>query len=130
MAFNNPYQAYQQNSVQTASPERLLLMLYDGAIRFMNQAKASLEKGDLAKVHTDLVKAQDVLTELMVTLNMDYEISHQLLPLYEYYRNRLIEANTKKAVEPIDEVLDFMTDLRQTWEQAIRLVKSGQAAAL
>jgi flagellar protein FliS len=130
MAMNNPYQIYQQNAVQTASPERLLLMLYDGAIRFMNQAKMYLEKGDLELVHSNLVKAQDIITELMVTLNMDYEISHQLLPLYEYYRHRLIEANTKKIAEPIDEVLGYMTELRQTWEQAIRLVKGGQAASV
>jgi flagellar protein FliS len=128
MAINNPYQIYQQNAVQTASPERLLLMLYDGAIRFMNQAKAYLEKGELQQVHNNLIKAQDIIRELMVTLNMDYEISHQLLPLYDYYLRRLIEANLKKQAEPIDEVLAFMTDLRQTWEQAIRLVKSGQAA--
>lgn len=126
--MNNHNQIYQQNAVQTASPERLLLMLYDGAIRFMNKAKRSLEEGELELVHLNLVKAQDIITELMVTLNMDYKISHQLLPLYEYYRYRLIEANTKKIVEPIDEVLSNMIELRKTWEQAIRLVKGEQAA--
>lgn len=126
MAINSPNQIYQQNAVQTASPERLLLMLFDGAIRFMNQAKAFMEKHQLEQAHTNLVKAQGILTELKATLNMDYEISHQLLPIYDFCYRRLVEANLQKSAEPIDEVLGLMTDLRSTWEQAVRIAKSGQ----
>lgn len=128
MALPHPYQAYQLNAVQTASPERLLLMLYDGCIRFLHLAKKALQENNLEQVHHNLIKAQNIISEWMATLNMDYEISHQLLPLYDYLRRRLIEANMQKKVEPIDEVLGIVTDLRATWEEAAKRAKQATGA--
>lgn len=130
MVLSNPSQIYQQNAVQTASPERLLIMLFDGAIRFMNLAKAKLEKKEIGEVHTNLVKAQAIFTELIATLDMRYEIAHQLLPLYEFCNNQLVEANVKKIKEPIDEVLQLTVDFKSTWEEAIQIARKEKAAQI
>lgn len=126
MAIQNPSQIYQQNAVQTATPERLLVMLFDGAIRFMNLAKSHSEKKELDKAHNNLIKAQAIFSELMATLDMRYEIANQLLPLYEFCNRRLVDANLTKTIVPIDEVLELTQDLKQTWEEAAQIVKKSQ----
>src|ERR1700730_11485909 len=97
------YQRYLQTSIQTASPGQLLLMLYDGCVRFMNQAKLAIQESNMDLAHTNLVKAQNIIHELMCTLNMDIPISQNLYSLYEFYKGLLIEANLKKTIEPIDQ---------------------------
>ena len=99
-----PHQ-YRKTSIETSSPEKLLLMLYGGAINFLNQAIAGLEARDHERVNKMLVKSQAIIEELMVSLNMDYEVSQRLWSLYDYFLRRLVEANVKKEREPIEEVL-------------------------
>jgi flagellar secretion chaperone FliS len=123
------YQKYQQTSVQTATPGQLLLMLYDGCIRFLNQAKQAIHDQNMEQAHINLVKAQNIITELMVTLNLDIPISHNLYQLYDFYKRQLIEANLKKTVEPIETTLAFFQDMRKTWAEAIVKAASEQAAA-
>ncbi|MCF6093425.1 flagellar export chaperone FliS [Microaerobacter geothermalis] len=123
MAVNNPYQTYQNNQVTTSTPAELTLMLYNGAIRFIKQTKLAIDEGKMDKANEYNIRAQDIITELMITLNMDYEISHQLLPLYDYMKNRLIEANLKKDKEILTEVEGFVVELRDTWSQAMKLAK-------
>ncbi len=81
MAYNALNQ-YKQNAVFTATPEELTLMLFEGAIKFMNIAKYSIEKRDIEKAHEALIRAQDIVIELSSTLNMEYEISNNLKRLY------------------------------------------------
>jgi len=121
--------AYQQTAIESTPPDKLLLMLYDGAIRFLNQAKNSMTNTDFVTANTNLLKAQDIITELMVTLNMDYDISKNLYSLYEYFNYRLVQANIRKNVEPVDEVLAHLVDLRTAWAQAAILVKQGNGSA-
>ena len=122
MAIPNPYQQYRQQQVNTATPDKLLLMLYDGALRFCQQAKKAVENKEMEQAHINLTKAQNIIVEFMTSLNMDYEISRNLYSLYEYLYNRLVEANIQKDTAIIDEVMDFLTDLRKTWaEAAIKL---------
>lgn len=120
-----PYQ-YRKTSIETATPEKLLLMLYTGAINFLNQAAAALEVRDYEKVNDMLKRTQAVIEELMVTLNMDYEISHRLWALYDYFLRRLVEANVKKERAPIDEVLGMLTELQETWSKAAGNLKTGE----
>lgn len=119
----NPNEVYQRNQVNTARPEELTLMLYNGAIKFLHQAKFAIEKKDLPKAHTSLIKTQDIITELMATLNMDYEISNSLLSLYEYLKRRLIEANITKEISILAETEGMLIELRDTWAKAIKLGK-------
>lgn len=71
MAITNPYQSYQQNSVNTASPGELTLMLYNGCLKFINLAKKAIEDKKMEEKNVNLIKAQKIIQELMVTLNMD-----------------------------------------------------------
>ena len=121
----NPYNQYRMTSVQTANPEKLLLMLYDGLVVCLKQAKQAVEEKKMDQAHTSLIQGQDIITELMNTLNMDYDISEGLYKLYDYQRQQLIEANIKKDAEIIDQVLTFTSDLRQTWAQAVEQTKGS-----
>ena len=119
----NAYSQYRQTAVQTSSPEKLLLMLYDGAIRFLGQAIKAIEEKDVAGRNTNLLKAQDIIREFMCTLNMDYEISKNLLGLYDFFLQRLIEANVKNDKEIIQEVQGWLIELRDTWTEASKATK-------
>ncbi|NPV91595.1 MAG: flagellar export chaperone FliS [Firmicutes bacterium] len=119
-------QQYRKTSIETSSPEKLLLMLYGGAINFLNQALAGLEARDYERVNKMLTKSQAIIDELMASLNMEYEISQRLWPLYDYFLRRLVEANVKKEREPIEEVLGMMTDLQECWSQAVASLKTGE----
>jgi len=120
MGMANPYQfqQYQQQQVYTAPPDKLLLMLFDGAIRFCKLAKKAVENKNVEESHHYLTKAEDILVELMSSLNMDYEVSSNLYSLYDYLYRQLVEANLKKNGALLDEVLEFLTELRQIWAEA------------
>jgi flagellar protein FliS len=120
MAINNPYRAYQQNSVSTASPGELTLMLYNGVLKFMRLAKKGIEEKNLELKNTNLIKAQKIVQELMVTLNTDLEVSKSMLSMYDYMNRRLIEANIKNDLIIIEEVETLMTEFRDTWKQVIQ----------
>ena len=124
MAKPNPYQAYQQNAVTTASPGELTLMLYNGCLKFLHLAKVAMEKNNIEEKNKNI--QQDIITELMVTLNMDIELSHQMLQLYDYAKYRLIEANIHNDLEGIKEVEELMTEFRDTWKQVIQIHRQSQ----
>lgn len=121
MAVSNPYQAYQENSVLTASPGDLTLMLYNGCLKFLNLAKKAIEEKIITEKNTNLQKAQNIINELMVTLNMDIEISKQMMALYDFVRTKLIEANVKNDLAALEEAESIMTDFRDTWKEVIKL---------
>ncbi|MGI6550475.1 MAG: flagellar export chaperone FliS [Syntrophomonadales bacterium] len=118
------YASYKNSAVETASPGKLLLMLYNGAIRDLDTAIQRIAEKDFETAHNRLVRAQDIITEFMCTLNMDYEISGKLLALYEYLHRRLVEANARKDVEIINEVRGFLIELRDTWQEALNKTSS------
>lgn len=123
MALNNPYQQYQQQSIMTASPGELMLMLYNGCIRFIKQAMQCINDKDAEGAHNAIIRAQDIILEFMSTLDMNYEISNSLMALYDYMHRRLIEANTRKDVSILEEVLGLVTELRDTWAEAVRITR-------
>ncbi len=114
----NAYNQYKTTSVQTADPGKLLLMLYDGLLLSLRKGKQAVEAGKLKEAHQNLIKAQDIVSELMSTLKMEYEISQNLFQLYDYWKRRLVEANVKKDTQIIDEVLSLVRELRAVWAQA------------
>ena len=119
----NALNQYKQSAVFTATPEELTLMLYDGAIKFMNIAKYHIENNNVVKSHETLIRAQDIIIELNSSLDMKYEVSENLRGLYDFVLERLIDANIGKKVEPIDEALEIVTDMRDTWKEAMLKVK-------
>lgn len=126
MAVNNPYKAYQQNSVTQSSPGELTLMLYNGCLKFLNQAKKGIEAKDIELKNTNLQKAQNILRELMVTLDMSIPVSESMYSLYEYMINRLVEANIQNDSAIIDEVVGYTTEFRDTWKQVIQINRQKQ----
>ncbi|RFU69335.1 flagella export chaperone FliS [Peribacillus saganii] len=121
MAVGNPYQTYKQNSVNTASPGELTLMLYNGCLKFIFQAKKAIQEGSIEERNTNIQKAQKIVQELMVTLNMDLEVSKNMMSLYDYCNRQLMEANIKNDPAILTEVEEFITDFRNTWKQVIQL---------
>lgn len=119
MAMSNPYQSYQSNAVTTASPGELTLMLYNGCIKFIKLAKKAIEEKNISEKNTNLIKAQNIIQELMVTINMDYEVSKNILAMYDYMKSRLVEANISNDPEILDEVQGYVTEFRDTWKQVI-----------
>ncbi|QXM05191.1 flagellar export chaperone FliS [Crassaminicella indica] len=126
MAIRNPYSGfnqYKQNNIMTATPQELTLMLYNGAIKFVNQAILFIEQKNVQKSHNAIMRASDIIIELNATLNMDYEISKGLRPIYDFLVEKLTEANIKKDKKILEEILPIFTDLRDTWKQAMELAK-------
>ncbi|TCI51392.1 flagellar export chaperone FliS [Exiguobacterium sp. SH5S13] len=119
----NPYAAYQNSAVTTANSQELTLMLYDGALKFTRLAKLALEQGNPDLKNTNIQKTQAIFQELRLTLNKDIAISANLDSLYEYLWRRLVDANVKNDTMILDEVLDFTTELRDTWKEAMKLAK-------
>lgn len=112
---------YLKNQIETSSPEQILILLYDGAIKFLNQAKIGIQNKDIELTHNNLIKAQNIISELRDTLDMEIggELANNLYSLYNYFNRRLVQANIKKEIEPLDEVLEHLKGLRDTWKQAI-----------
>jgi flagellar protein FliS len=118
----NPTQAYMKNQVNTASPEQLVLLLYNGALRFIRQARMGMEKKQIEQSHRAIIKAQDILQELMGNLDFSQgEIAQSLYALYDYIYRCLLEANIKKSTSPLDAAEKMLTELRDTWAEACRL---------
>jgi flagellar secretion chaperone FliS len=121
MSILTANKAYQNNSVQTASPGELTLMLYNGCLKFIGLARTAIEMKNTEEKNKNLLKAQKIIQELMVTLNMDLEISTSMMQMYDYINRRLIEANIQGDVVILDEVEDYVLDFRNTWKEVIQI---------
>lgn len=123
----NPYlKQYQQTQIDTAPKEQILLMLYDGAVRFLNQAKAGFAEKNIEKIHNNIVKVQNIITEFESSLDMENggDFAKNLYALYEFMHNQLVEANIHKKEGCLDIVIKHMTELRDTWREAVKKFKS------
>jgi flagellar protein FliS len=121
MVLNNPFQTYQKQAVTTSKPEDLTFMLYQGLIKFIRLSKLALQNKEFEECHTSNLRAQDILSELMVTLKKEYDVSESLLRLYDYMKSRLIEANIGKKIEILEEVEGYAVELAETWSTAMKL---------
>ena len=122
---NNSYQQYKNTQIETASQEKLLIMLYDGAIRFTKRAIKGVKEEDYELKNNALNRVQAILSEFQATLDheQDPELTANLDALYDYMNRRLIEGNVENDTEPIEEVLDMLKELRETWQQAANKLK-------
>lgn len=115
------YNQYRNSAVQTASPSKLLMMLYDGAIRFVGAGIEGITSSDYEKANINLGKAQSIVSELNSTLNRSIPVSANLEAIYEYITYLLTQSNIKKDDAPAKEALGYLKDLRSTWEQVSRM---------
>lgn len=118
-AYANASNAYKTNQVTTASRTKLVVMLYDGAIRNLKLAKLSIGDKNIEKTNTCIIKTQRILSEFMSTLNFEDggEIAKNLMALYQYMYQRTIRANIDKDAEILDEVIGYLEELREAWSQ-------------
>ncbi|HLS09726.1 flagellar export chaperone FliS [Lentibacillus sp.] len=128
MSINKPYQAYQNNAVNTASGGDLTLMLYNGCIKFIKQAMKDMDNGKIEAKNTNIQKAQNIIQELMATLDPKVEISQQFMPLYDYILHQLKEGNIKNDTAFLEEALRYVTEFRDTWKQVIKQTRQSQYA--
>jgi flagellar protein FliS len=94
-------------------------MLYNGAVNFVNESISGLNAKDIEKSHNANERVQSIIRELMLTLDMQYELSKNLMSLYEYIEHRLQDAKFKNDIDALEEARTLITELRDTWVQAI-----------
>jgi flagellar secretion chaperone FliS len=112
-------QAYRDSAILTAPPERLLVMLYDGANRFLIQAATALRSGDLTTMNERLRRAEAIITELRQTLDMSQgQVAANLESIYSFCQRLLLEARLKQDPEKIEHVARLLRELREAWDQA------------
>lgn len=130
---------YKRKQIESATPGQLVVLLYDGAIDYLNRAELELDAKDPGKIerfHNNLIACQNIITELLVSLDMEKggEIAQNLFRLYEYMNHRLVQANVKKDPEVLEEVKDLLAMLRGAWhdiaEQDAGRRRSQQAVGL
>lgn len=124
MAFNAAA-AYQGSKINTATPADLTLMLYEGAIKFCNIAIMAIEEKDLKKAHENIMKAEKIIVEFRSSLDHKYPVAKDFDLVYDYVYRRLIEANIKKDKEIIEEVLEHLRGMRDTWKDVMKTGKPG-----
>jgi flagellar protein FliS len=129
MATTNPYQSYKQNSVNTASPGELTLMLYNGCLKFIGLAKNAIQNNDIATRNVNIQKAQNIIQELMVTLNMEIPISKNFMSLYDFMNRQLIKANIVSDIKILEDVEFLLIEFRDTWKEAIQINRQKQYAS-
>lgn len=114
---NNPYQAYAQGSVLSSSPLKLVTMSYEKTIECIRQAKSFLETGDVLGRSRVITKSVEILTELMISLDMEKggDVAVNLKRLYSYMQQRLLEAHTKKSSAFLTEVEGLLSNLLEAW---------------
>lgn len=122
----NPYAEYRNSQVMTASPAELTLMLYDGAIKFVNIAHDAIDKKEIEKANVNIQKASNIIEELQSTLNKKYAVAEDFDNVYKYIRDRLLWANMRKDNEILDEAKDAISQMRDTWKEVMRITNNGQ----
>ena len=121
----NPYANYANNKVLTASPAELTLMLYEGAIKFCNQAKIDMEKTEYGEAMRHIQKARNVIVELQSTLDFKYPVAKDFDLIYTYIFQLMVQCNTKHDVEVLDEILLQLRELRDVWKQVMKQAKTS-----
>jgi len=117
------YDAYKSNEITTVSQGKLIVMLYEGAIRFLSIARDNVENPrKFDTVNANILKTQEIISELMASLDMNKggKIADDLLSLYVYFKKRLLEANMKKDIEILNELIKHFNDLKTAWEEIER----------
>lgn len=123
MALQNPYNNYTNITVNTASKEKLTMMLYDGALKFANLAILAAEENNLPKLNESVKRAMDIIWELQLTLKRDHKVADDMYLLYDYTKERLVIGNTDMDMEALVESRDLLKDFRDTWREAMKLEK-------
>lgn len=125
MIQKNPYAAYNNSKIQTATPAELTLLLYEGAIKFTNIASVAMEKNDVQKTHDNIMKTEKIIEEFQATLDHKYPVAKDFEAVYSYLLKRLFDANIRKDPEILEEVLRHLRTMRDTWKEVMAKTANG-----
>lgn len=117
---SNAAKLYKQGSVNTASPAKLTLMLYDGAVKFCNIAMDGIKENNIEKANNNIIKAEKIIVELRATLDTKYPVATEFDRVYDYIYRRLVEANTQKDTEILEEAMKHIKTMRDTWIEVMK----------
>jgi len=122
MTASKAYEEYKKTQIETASQGKLVLMLYDGVIKFCHQAIDAIKTKKYDKANNAIIRAEDIITELLLALDYDKgkDIAKKLASIYVYLNQQLLEANITKTIEPIELVIKLMGELRESWEKILQ----------
>lgn len=124
------HRQYERMRTETASPGELVVMMYHGAIRFLSIARTRLESGDLESGHRSILRAQEIILELMISVDVGAgPVARNLFDLYEFMHRHLVQANVKKDAAMIGEVIGLLRELVPAWEQALAGERRPAAAS-
>lgn len=126
MALPSGYATYQNSKIMTATPAELTLMLYEGAIKFCNIAIMGIEQNDMPKAHENIMKTEAIIQEFRSTLDFKYPVAKDFEEVYQYVYTRLVQANVKKDKEILEEVLEHLRTMRDTWKEVMTLSRQGK----
>lgn len=117
---------YKKNALNTASPGELTLMLYNGCLKFINQAEQAIEAEESENRHVAITKAQNIIRELMVTLKTESEIGENMMRMYDFVLSRLIDANIQNDSKALTEAKEMVTSFRDMWKEVIALDRKNR----
>ena len=123
---SNGYNVYKNNSINYASNEQLLLMLVDGAVKFAKKAESALEEKKIKETHDNIIRTEDIFLELMASLDRSAgEWAVQIYKVYQFIHDKLVEANLKKDIKILQEIMPLIEDVRDTWHEAYKKSKQN-----
>jgi flagellar secretion chaperone FliS len=126
----NPYVQYRQAQAETAEPGELVVLMYRGAIKFLQRSLTAMQAHDLAATNTNLLRSQEIIAELSNTLDRSVgDVATNLWKIYEYCQWRLVQANIKKDVAAVEEVLGLLQSLLPAWQEAVRIARVSRDKA-
>ena len=129
MAATHMQATYRQNALNTATPGELTLMLYNGCLKFIHQGKQAMEVNDIEKRNIALTKAQNIIRELMVTLKTDSDIGENMMRMYDFIMNRLVDANINNDLTALGEAEELVISFRDTWKEVVALDRKERHGA-
>lgn len=114
----NAFEQYKKNSINTMTKGELLILLFDEAIKKLNQSKLLMENNDYENANISLEKVRSIFNYLIVTLDDKYQLSNDLADMYSFFNTQIIKASSSKSTNYIDDILPIIKDLRNTWAEA------------
>lgn len=118
---SNPYEKYKKNSIESISPGEVIVKLFEGCYKFLENAKSEMVKGNKVEANKYILKAEDILVELIDSLNFDYDISNQIYIMYNYMYMELVKITINQNIESLEKITDMVHEYAKTWKEANHL---------
>lgn len=119
-SLSNPYEQYKQQGVMVANPVELIIMLYDGCVKQLRLAGIAIKEEDTQNANTSLQKAQDIISELIMSLDFRYPLANELMNIYDFIINSIIEINISKNESSIEPLIEILNELRKSWTHVLK----------